>query len=242
MYKNYIFDVYGTMVDIRTNEYEDSAWAKLAQTLSFYDVNYNPQELKEAYFSSCELQIRQGLANFKHPEVDVVEVFRHIFENKNKKASKSLATHLAQEFRAATTQYLRVFEGVFETLTKLKKAGKRLYILSNAQKCYTRQELSKLGLLRGYFKGVIYSSDYKCAKPDAALFNVLVDKYKLDKKECVYIGNDPCTDVEGARNAKIDCLWLKTSHTDSEAVPKVAPKYVIHNGDFTEITKLLLKK
>ena len=241
MYKNYIFDVYGTLVDIHTNEYENSAWAKLAQTLSFYDVNYQPEELKEAYFSSCELQIQQGLAHFKHPEVDVVEVFRHIFENKNKKASKTLATHLAQEFRAATTQYLRVFDGVFDTLAKLKKAGKKLYILSNAQKCYTRQELTKLGL-RSYFKGIVYSSDYKCAKPDATLFNILVDKYKLDKKECVYIGNDPYTDVEGARNAKIDCLWLKTSHTAADAVPKTSPKFVVHNGDFTEIAKLLLKK
>ena len=241
MYKNYIFDVYGTLVDIRTNEYEDAAWAKLAETLAFYDVNYTPEELKEAYFSSCELQIRQGLANFKHPEVDVVEVFRHIFENKNKKATKSLATHLAQEFRAATTDYLRVFDGVFDTLNKLKKAGKKLYVLSNAQKCYTRQELLKLGF-RGYFKGIIYSSDHKCAKPDATLFNILVDKYKLDKKECVYIGNDPLTDVEGARNAKIDCLWLKTSHTKLDVTPKIAPKYTVNNGDFTEVAKLLLKK
>ena len=241
MYKNYIFDVYGTLVDIHTNEYEDKAWEKLAKTLSFYDVNYQPQELKEAYFSSCELQIRQGLANFKHPEVDVVEVFRHLFENKNKKASKALATHLAQAFRAETTERLRVFDGVFETLTKLKKAGKRLYILSNAQSCYTKQELTKLGL-RGYFKGVIYSSDYKCAKPDAALFNILVDKYKLDKKECVYIGNDPYTDVEGARNAKIDCLWIKTNQTPQGVIPKTSPKYVVQDGNFREVAKLLLKK
>ena len=241
MYKNYIFDVYGTLVDIHTNEYEDAAWAKLAETLAFYDVNYTPEELKEAYFSSCELQIRQGLANFKHPEVDVVEVFRHIFENRNKKASKTLATHLAQEFRAATTEYLRVYDGVFDTLNKLKKAGKKLYILSNAQKCYTKPELSKLGLLRGYFKGVVYSSDHKCAKPDATLFNILVNKYKLDKKECVYIGNDPSTDVEGAKSAKIDCLWIKTNLTGATTA-KFAPKYTISDGNFAEITRLLAKK
>ena len=241
MYKNYIFDVYGTMVDIHTNEYEDKAWEKLAETLAFYDVNYTPEELKEAYFSSCELQIRQGLSSYKHPEVDVVEVFRHIFENKNRKATKSLATHLAQEFRAATTERLRVFDGVFDTLNKLKKAGKKIFVLSNAQKCYMRQELLKLGF-RGYFKGVVYSSDYKCAKPDATLFNILIDKYKLDKKECVYVGNDPITDVDGARNAKIDCLWLKTSHTEPDVAPKVAPKYTVNNGDFTEVAKLLLKK
>ena len=241
MYKNFIFDVYGTLVDIHTNEHEDATWAKMAETLSFYDVEYTAQELKEMYFNSCEWQMRNGAKAHKHPEVDVVEVFRHIFANKGKKAGKSLATHLAQQFRAFSTDYIRVFDGVFDTLTKLKKADKKLYILSNAQSCYTKQELKKLGLHK-YFNGIVYSSDYKCAKPDPELFNVLIDKYKLNKKECVYVGNDPTTDVEGARNAKIDCLWLKTSHTPHDAVAKIPPKYVISSGDVTEITKLLLKK
>lgn len=240
MYKNFIFDVYGTLIDINTNEYENSAWSKLAETLSFYGVDYTPQELSETYFSSCEWQMRNNAANFKYPEVDVVEVFRHIFENKGQKAGKSLATHLAQEFRAFSTEYIRVYDNVHETLNKLKKAGKKLYIVSNAQSCYTKQEMAKLGL-RKYFSGVAYSSDYKCAKPDAALFNALIDKHKLDKKQCIYIGNDTLTDVEGARNAKIDCLLIKTNLTPA-AMPKFAPKYTIHNGDFTEITKLLLKK
>ena len=240
MYKNFIFDVYGTLVDIHTNEYENSAWCKLAETLSFYGVDYTPQELSETYFSSCEWQMKSGAKNFKYPEVDVVEVFRHIFENKGKKAGKSLATHLAQGFRAFTTQYIRAYDGVIETLAKLKKAGKKLYIVSNAQSCYTKQELTILGL-RKYFSGIIYSSDLKCAKPDATLFNALIDKHKLDKKQCVYIGNDPITDVEGARNAKIDCLWIKTNLTPDVA-PKIAPKYTVASGDFTEITKLLLKK
>lgn len=241
MYKNIIFDVYGTLVDIHTNEYDIATWTKMADTLSFYGVYYTPQELKETYFSSCEWQMKQGEKQFKHPEIDVVEISRHIFANKGKKASISLATHLAQEFRAFSTEYIRVFDGVTETLTKLKKAGKKLYLLSNAQACYTKTELNKLGL-RKYFSGIVYSSDYKCAKPDPALFKVLIDKYKLDRKDCVYIGNDAFSDVEGARNAKIDCLWLKTSHTPKNAVAKIPPKFVINNGDFTEIAKLLLKK
>ena len=241
MYKNYVFDVYGTLVDIHTNEYLDSTWAKLAETLNFYGVYYSPQELKEAYFSSCELQMRQGRANFNHPEVDVVEVFSHIVENKGVKTTKTLSTHLAQEFRAFSTEYLKLYDGVLDTLAKLKRSRKKLFILSNAQKCFTKTELIKLGLLK-YFTGAVYSSEYKCAKPDATLFNALCDKYKLDKKETVYVGNDPQTDVDGARNAKIDCLWIKTNLTDLNTKPKYSPKYTIDNGNFKEITKLLLKK
>lgn len=238
MYKNYVFDVYGTLVDIHTNEYELATWQKLADTLKFYGVNYSAQELEETYFASCDLQIQQGKANFQYPEVDVVEIFCQIFANKGKKAGKSLATHLAQEFRAFSTQYIRLYDGVVETLTKLKKAGKKLYVLSNAQSCFTKTELGRLGL-RKYFSGIIYSSDYKCAKPDAKLFETLVKKYNLDKKETIYIGNDGFTDVVGARNAKIDCLWIKTNLTGNE-VPTVPPKYTV-DGDFREISKLLLK-
>lgn len=240
MYKNFIFDVYGTLVDIRTNEYDEQIWQKLCETLSFYGVDYSVTELREAYFGSCELQMTLGKKHFRHPEVDVVEVFRHIFENKNKKATISLATHLAQQFRAFSTEHLRLFDGVIETLRELRRAGKKLFILSNAQACFTKPELSRLGLTR-YFNGIILSSDEKCAKPDPALFAKLVDRYHLNRRECVYIGNDPVTDVEGARNAKIDCLWLKTTHTPSDAQPKFPPKYVINNGDITEVTRLLLK-
>ena len=240
MYKNFIFDLYGTLVDIHTNEHENSAWEKLAETLSFYGVHYTPTELSEAYFSSCELQMRQGKDLYKNPEVDVVEVFRHIFENKGKKAGKSLATHLAQEFRAFSTDYIGLYSGVLETLTKLKKAGKKMYLLANAQSCFAKTEVANLGL-RKYFKGIIYSSDYKRAKPDVTLFNLLIDKYKLDKKETIVVGNEVDEGIEGARNAKIDCMWIKTNLTKQNN-SKIAPKYTISDGNFTEVTKLLAKK
>lgn len=239
MYKNYVFDIYGTLVDINTNEHELSTWQKLADTLNFYGVSYSAQQLEEAYFASCELQVEQGKALYKYPEVDVVEIFRQICANKNKKISKMLATHLAQEFRAFSTQYIKVYDGVFETLAKLKKAGKKLYILSNAQACYTAPEISRLGL-RKYFAGIMYSSDYKCAKPDKQFFEMMLDKYNLNRKETVYIGNDAFADVDGARGAKIDCLWLKTNLTGT-LQPKFAPKYTIADGNFKDIARLLLK-
>lgn len=241
MYKNFVFDVYGTLVDIHTNEYDIETWQKLANTIAFYDVNYTAEELKETYFMSCDWQIRQGLKRFKCPEVDVVEVSKHIFENKGKKATKTLATHLAQEFRAFSTERLRVYPDVIETLKQLKRARKKLYIVSNAQRCYTKHELEKLGLIK-YFDGIVYSSDYGCAKPDAKLFDFAYEKFKLNKAETIYIGNDPKTDVDGAKSAKIDCLWIKTNLTDYDAKPKFPAKYIVENGDFKEITKLLLKK
>ena len=50
MYKNYIFDVYGTLVDIRTNEGKTYLWDKMVEMFGFYGASYERKELKEKYF------------------------------------------------------------------------------------------------------------------------------------------------------------------------------------------------
>lgn len=238
MYKNIIFDVYGTLIDIYTNEHDIAVWQKVAQTLAFYDVDYTAAELMETYLSACELQVESGKRKYKHPEVDVVESFRMICANKGKKLLKTLLTHLAQEMRAFSTEHIRLYPAVHETLDALKKQGKRLFILSNAQACFTQPELKKYDLTK-YFDEIFLSSDYGVAKPDAAFFDILIAKHKLARKETIYVGNDPICDVDGARNARIDCLWIKTNGTTPGVNPKVAPRFVVHDGDFAAITPLL---
>ena len=53
MYKNYIFDLYGTLVDINTNEWNIGLWKKMAEFYAFYGALYKPSELKEAYEDLC---------------------------------------------------------------------------------------------------------------------------------------------------------------------------------------------
>lgn len=239
MYKNIIFDAYGTLLDIHTNEQNDACWEKLAELLRFYDVNYTAKSLKDTYFSSCELQMTQGRKNHKHPEVDVVAVFNHILQNKGKKSNKSLATHLAQAFRAMTTEKLRLYDGVEETLSKLKKAGKKLYVLSNSQEVFLKPELQKLKIDR-YFHGMVFSSQVGYSKPEPAIFEHLLQKYKLAKSESIYVGNDVDRDIVGAKNARLDCLWIHTNQTKDKSL-KRPPKYVVEDGDFCKIEQILVK-
>ena len=68
----------------------------------------------------------------------------------------------------------------------------------------------------------------------------VLKKYDLNKKETVYIGNDAISDVDGARNAKIDCLWIKSDLTGKEE-PRLPAKYTVADGNFREVAKLLHK-
>ena len=49
MYKNYIFDLYGTLVDIRTNEDKAYLWKKMSEFYGFYEAHYTPAEMRKAY-------------------------------------------------------------------------------------------------------------------------------------------------------------------------------------------------
>ena len=47
-YTDLIFDLYGTLVDIHTEE-SDAVWEKTAIYFGFYGAHYTAQELKEAF-------------------------------------------------------------------------------------------------------------------------------------------------------------------------------------------------
>ena len=49
-YQNCIFDLYGTLVDIHTDEMRPQLWEELAAWYRENGAAYMPDELKDAYF------------------------------------------------------------------------------------------------------------------------------------------------------------------------------------------------
>lgn len=238
MYKNIVFDVYGTLIDIYTDETSLSVWEQMAKTMSFYGVNYGAAELCGGYFGLCKKYMDEGMQRHEYPEVDVVKVFADLFANKGKKAGEAFAERMAQQFRIFSLNHLSLYPNVTATLHELKRAGKKLYVLSNAQACFTKVELATLGLTN-FFSGIAYSSDYACSKPSAEFFDAFMKKYNLSKSETLYVGNDARCDVDGANNCGIDTLWIKSNLTDGYVRPTTNPTFVVENGDFIQIAEIV---
>lgn len=237
-YQNIVFDVYGTMVDIHTDEQSLSLWEKMRRVFFFYGVQSSVEDLKTLYFLLCEKLMNERKLKCDYPEIDIVKVYESIFEINGRKVPRDTATSVAQTMRALSTEYIKVYDGVAQTLEELKKQGKKLYILSNAQACFTQVELDKLGISQ-YFDGILFSSDCCVSKPSKTFFDALINKYKLDKQKTVYIGNDAFSDMKGAQDASIDCVWLRTNHTPIDATCEIQPTYTIANGDFRELLNIL---
>ena len=63
-YDNYIFDLYGTLVDIHTDESDTAIWEKLAMFYGYYGALYEAKELKERYetlVKSSEAELKKKL-------------------------------------------------------------------------------------------------------------------------------------------------------------------------------------
>lgn len=95
-YDNYIFDLYGTLVDIHTEENDPLVWKKLALFYGYYDADYSSEELKERYaaiIAGEEYKMKSEKkddAHEAHPEVQIEEVFQKLFEEKGVKADLHL--------------------------------------------------------------------------------------------------------------------------------------------------------
>ena len=117
--------------------------------------------------------------------------------------------------------------------------GKSVYLLSNAQEMFTAYELKYLGLY-DKFDGILLSSLEGCRKPDTQFFNILLERYGLDKETSIMIGNDPTSDIEGAYQTGMRSVYICTDPNIGKG-HKLYADYSIPDGDSHALKELLLK-
>ena len=222
-----IFDLYGTLVDIHTEE-DDKVWEKTAFYFGFYGARYTGPELKQAFRAELEKrEAKEGQSYECFPDIPFEQVMEALFRQKGVTENAGmLGKNAAQLFRICSLDYVNLYPGVPEALKFLRERGCRLWLLSNAQRVFTEYELRHLGLGE-QLDGIYISSDYRCRKPDVRFFNALMEEQKLDRQNCLMIGNDLQTDIAGAKAAGLATFYMHTNLTPPDqrpADPSKAPE------------------
>lgn len=297
-YDNFVFDFYGTLVDIHTNEYDDRLWEELAGFYGCYGAIYSGREIHEAYNRLIKQQ-EEALAKASqrtYPEVEQGRVFRALLEEAPKKRTAILAapvsdgrsgrqtaaffgtanvrgrkmeetaagrramtltrevaaaealrgfrrdpwseaarlssegaagteswseerweiwtTAVANFFRTASRQRFAPYPHTEATLRELKEAGKRVYLLSNAQSIFTVPEIEEAGLY-WYFDDIFISSEQQVKKPDPSFLAALMHRHSMLPSRTVMIGNDFFSDMGVAALCGVDGIFLNTDRYDN---------------------------
>lgn len=243
MYQNYIFDLYGTLIDIHTDEENPFLWEKLSNVFKMNGVFYNSRELKKRYHELALQEQNHSLANAKHLypdeeisindiEISIENVINQLFTERKITVNQQQIQDICIFFRSISLEYICLFEGVKKLFGQLHNAGKKIYLLSNAQRVFTEPEMKLLGIYN-YFDGILYSSDAGFKKPSAIFYQTLFNKFQLDKKHSVMTGNEKIADIDGASNFGIDSIYIHTN----QSVPFTGtlPPHCRQIHDITEV-------
>ena len=240
MIKGLVFDINGTVSDIYTNEYHDEIYRVLGNFLEYQGIILDPKKIQKLFFETNNKQRKNSGEEF--PEFDAPGIFAEIMEKYATAYTKSLPPEklkilpgiLAEIFRAASRFKLRLYPGVMDILSDLKKKY-RLAALSDGQQLWAIPELN-LVRLTDFFNPVIISSDFGFRKPDKRMFELILDKMRLEPREIFFIGNDMYRDIFGASQMGIKTIFFK-SNQGEQNYSGANPDYIIYN--FSELPEAI---
>ncbi|MCH5164931.1 MAG: HAD family hydrolase [Clostridiales bacterium] len=206
--KTFVFDLYNTLIDIRTDEHREQSWAPIVDFFAERGIKTDWQTLCALYDECWKKHLDElyESSEYAYPEGDILCVYKGIAKSLGGELDDETATECAVKARFASIVHLRLFDGIKELFEKLKTRGAKLYLLSNAQASFTYKEIEECGL-SGAFDGFLLSSECGCRKPDPKYFGMLFDKYGLDKRDAVMVGDDTVSDGMGA--ADFGIMYVK---------------------------------
>ncbi|MFA0823526.1 MAG: HAD family hydrolase [Methanomethylovorans sp.] len=203
--KGMIFDLYGTLIDIQTDEDDFYTYDTVSKWLQYKGVKIDPEVLKSEYHS--KIADRMAVSKEQYPEVRVEEIFAEIC-NENaiwKSDTTYLGIETSKVFRSASLRRMRPFEESLKILLRYKDIPKCL--VSNGQRVFSEKELRFLGLYE-HFDHVIFSSDVRYKKPDPRIFKIALDRLKLKPDEVLSIGDTVENDVITPREMGMEAMHV----------------------------------
>jgi putative hydrolase of the HAD superfamily len=211
-FTDYIFDLHGTLADVCTDEAPAAFWTRAAKDAEAFGARYTGETLRARYLALCADEVRlraEALPDVpeEYTEPELLNVFCRLLSECGADAGNAAA--FARTFRRRSTRRLRPMPYASETLIALKQHGARVFLLSNAQACFTNDELAALGL-SDKFDGILLSSDAGMKKPYGGLFQLLLDRYAIDRGTAVMVGNDAVADIGGAHAAGLCSRYYHT--------------------------------
>jgi HAD superfamily hydrolase (TIGR01549 family) len=198
----YIFDLDGTLVDAYSAIHKSLNATR--KKFSYPPISF--KIVKETVGRGDALFIK---AFFKPEEVDAaLKFYRKIHAKYLKK-------------------YCRILPYGVSMLKQLKKQGKIAAIASNRPKIYTDFIVKKLGIYK-YFKKILCADEIDSLKPRPKILNLIVKYFKAKKSQTVYIG-DMDIDLEAARRAKIDAVFMAGGSSPVTCAAKYKNKKIAYS-------------
>jgi len=201
-----LFDFYGTLVHINTDEHDIQPWLIVASYLRYRGAKISAAELQNMYFNCVKESLDRSPEPY--PDVNVIHIFTDILARLKVEPSEDLVSTIAQLYRSLSINEFRLFSETLQVLSTLATKF-RLGLVSDSQEVYIIPEL-RMVALDSLFETVVISSQYGFRKPDPRLFQQALKEMELTTTDGIlYVGDNWERDIVGATNAGIQSVWIQ---------------------------------
>jgi len=133
------------------------------------------------------------------------------------------------------------FRDAQSTVEKLKNAGYRLAIISDSDGTLggKRRRIEDLSFRRLFETAIVAGDDTPRLKPSRAPFLLAARRLRLSPRECVYVGDNPETDVEGARAVGMITILVRRRAYAILSVGRISPRPTFEVKKLREVPGIL---
>lgn len=117
----------------------------------------------------------------------------------------ALAQDFGEAYLAQTPYKTHLLPQAKEVLEYLY-AKYPLHIVTNGFPEIQKIKMQSGNILK-YFKEIVTSAEAGCKKPQAGIFWYLIEKLNTQPQDCIMIGDNLLTDIEGAKQAGIEAIF-----------------------------------
>lgn len=205
MYKAIIFDLDGTLL----NTIDDICDSLNIALIENGFLSYTVEETKTFVGSGVRIMVERALHGIEHQKEDEINVLNgYLREYTKRQAIKT-----------------KPYNGVIDVIKELKNKGLMIGLLSN------KPHIDTLKVVDNYFglelfDIVLGQRDGVPIKPHPDALFEIINGFKLDKKECLFVG-DSDVDMQTAINAVVDKVAVLWGFRTKEIIAKYHPNYFI---------------
>ena len=200
--KIYVFDAYGTLFDV------DHACKEMA-----IQLGDNWDKLSSIW------RQKQLEYSWLYNSMNKYDSFWKITKDSLGYAMNSLSIYSVKTKHELLDLYFKIgaFEEVEEVLKKIKKNKIKTAILSNGSYDMLNSAV-KNSKFDELISEVISVDECKKFKPHRDVYNLVIDKFNINKKNCIFFSSN-CWDIHGASNFGFQTVWVNRKKNIDELLP-----------------------
>jgi YjjG family noncanonical pyrimidine nucleotidase len=209
MYHHLFLDLDGTLMDFR--EAQKRAFTLMAEQLRI-PINDTSHEIYDRCNHACWKEFEQGLLTIEELTLKRFVLFR---EQSGLRLDPTSASTVYEDH---LSRQAILYPQTLPLLTLLSDEGYRLHLASNGISRVQRGRLECANLDR-FFDHVFISTEIGVPKPDSGFFEHMLQTTGAKKQESVMIGDSLSSDIQGALDFRMDCIWLNTDNRQTALKP-----------------------